>query len=426
VSYSQTYFYADPPLADTSVVLNGIGAGWVVDETEVRLSLRDPTYWLERPADGALFLGTGTLEGTAALAGKRKPRLRGGTAANPVREISPLLVDPVRGIYQISDAPGGVVALYERGLGGSIVFGGTVADIVAVTPAAGTYRVESSARGLFVRLGTFPPAGVITVDAWGAFPDASQHSNAASVALQILLQDLSIPASFVDNASFTSVASAYPWTAGVWLSADQEIDGVSLVGGLLRSSSARLVPKRDGRLAAISIAPIPVGATPSASFTSDQIVECVARPLSAPLAPPPYRIRVGWGKNYTVQTSDLAPTLSGARVQELAEPWRVSVSGNPEVSAAWRRPSDPPLVETDLTNAVDAASLATSLATLWSVPLGRRMYDITVPFVLTLTRELGDIVYVQYPGPLASGALGIIVGEQFRITDSATTLQVLV
>jgi hypothetical protein len=54
------------------------------------------------------------------------------------------------------------------------------------------------------------------------------------------------------------------------------------------------------------------------------------------------------------------------------------------------------------------------------------MYDITVPFVLTLPRELGDVVYVQYPGPLASGALGIIVGEQFRITDSATTLQVLV
>lgn len=426
MSYSQTYFYTDPPLANTSVVLNGIGAGWVVDETEVRLLLRDPTYWLERPVDGSLFLGTGALEGTAALAGKRKPRLRGGAVSNPVREISPLLVDPVRGIYQISDAPGGVVALYERGLGGSIVFGGSVADIVAATPAAGTYQIESSNRGLFLRLGTFPPAGVITVDAWGAFPDGAQHSSASAVALQILLQDLAVPATFVDSASFTSVASSRPWTAGVWIPADEAIDGVELIGMLLRSAGARLIPKRDGRLAAIPFGPIATGTTPSVSFTTDQIVDCVARPLAPPLAPPPYRIRVGWGKNYTVQTSDLAPSLSGARVQELAEPWRVSIAVNTAVSTAWRRPSDPLLVETALTNSTDAAALASNLAGLWCIPLGRRMYDITVPFDLALPRELGDIIYVQYPGPLAPGALGIIVGEQFRITDSSTTLQVLV
>jgi hypothetical protein len=426
LSLTPPYTYTDPPLSQTASLLNGIGAGWVGDETELRLSLRDPTYWLERPVDGAVYLGTGGLEGNATLAGKRKPRLRGGTAGSPVREISPVLVDPVLGIYQVSDATGAIVNLYERGLGGSITFGGTVADITTTVPAAGTYRVESSSRGLFLRLGTFPPAGVITVDAWGAFPSGSTPSTAAEVALQLLLQDLAVPSAFVDNSSFTSLASTNPWTAGLWLGADEQIDGVAVVGTLLRSSAARLIPRRDGRLAAIRLGPIAAGTSPVATFNTAQIIECSARVLSPPMAPPPYRVRVAWGRNYTVQTSALAPTLSGTRIQELAESWRLATGANAAVSASWRRPSDPPLVETSLTNGTHAQSLADGLAALWCIPEGRRLYDVSIPFTLSLAREIGDVISIQYPGPLNSGALGRIVGEQLRVADNIATLQVLV
>lgn len=426
MSATLAYGYADPPLANTSVLLAGLGAGWVVDETEVRLSLRDPSYWLEQEADGSLYAGTGGLEGTEALENKRKPRLRGGTAAHPVREISPVLVDPVNGIYQVSDATGGIVNLYERGLGGSITFAGAVSDISAAAPQPGTYTVEQSGRGLFFRLGTFPPAGVITVDAWGAFPDATTPSTAAAVALQLLLQDLSVPSAYVDSASFSTLAASNPWTAGVWLGSDESIDGTELVGTLLRSSAARLIPRRDGRLAAIPFGPIPGGATPSATFTTAQIIDCAARQLPAPMSPPPFRIRVAWGKNYTVQTSSLAPSLNGDRIQELAEPWRVAASGNANVSLRWRRASDPPLVETALTNGTNAASLATGLASLWCVGAGRLFYDVTVPLQLALAREIGDVIQVQYPGPLAAGSLGRIVGEQIRFSDNVATLQVLI
>jgi hypothetical protein len=140
------YGWRDTAWSDTANLL---------DESEVRLTLRDTTYWLERPVDGATYDGTGGLEGNAALAGKRKPRLPGGTAADPVREIAPVLVDPVAGICQISDAPGAVVTLYERGLAGGITFHASVADINAAVPPPGTYSVESSGRGLF--LGLAPP-----------------------------------------------------------------------------------------------------------------------------------------------------------------------------------------------------------------------------------------------------------------------------
>jgi hypothetical protein len=418
--------WRDPPLADTVPVLAGIAAGWSVDEVELRLQLRDPTYWLERLADGATYAGTGGLDGTAALAGKRKPRLRGGSATDPVREIAPVLVDPSAGIYQISDAEGAIVALYERGLAGGITFNASVADITAAAPPSATYDVETSTRGLFLRLGTFPPAGQITVDAWGAFPDATTPSIAAEVALGLLEQDLAVPPAFIASASFAALATDAPWAAGVFLGVDEALDGVQVVGELLRSSAARLVPSRDGRLTAVALAPVPAGTLPVAAFTTAQIVSCVPRPLGPPLSPPPFRMRVAWGRNFTTQTSDLAPTLSGARRQELAEPWRVAAAASTAVGNAWRRPSDPPLVETALTNGTDAAALATLLRDLWCVPQERRLYDVAIPLPLALARDLGDVVSVTYPGPLAQGRVGRIVGEQIRTIDDVATIQVLV
>jgi hypothetical protein len=419
------YGWRDPAWGDTANLLAGIGAGWLLDETELRLTLRDPTYWLERPVDGATYAGTGGLEGNVALASKRKPRLRGGTATDPVREIAPVLVDPIAGIYQVSDALGAVVTLYERGLAGGIAFHAGVADITAAAPPPGTYSVESSSRGLFLRLGSFPPAGLITVDAWGAFPDGTAPGTAAGVALELLRQDLAVPATLLDAASFATLATACPWPAGIWLGADEAVDGAALAGLLLRSSAARLVPRRDGTLAAVALGPLPSGATPVASYTPAEIVDCTPRDLGPPLAPPPYRIRVGWGRNHTVQTSSLAPTLAGTRIQELAQAWRVAAAGSAEVSTAWRRPSDPPLVETALTSSAGANALAALLRDLWCVPAGRRLYDVSLPLPLALARDLGDVVALTYPGPLAAGALGRIVGEQIRTTDTLATLQVL-
>jgi hypothetical protein len=419
-------YLADPAWADTAQLIEGIGAALALDERELRISLRDAGYWLERPVDGAVYAGTGGLEGTATLAGKRKPRLRGGAAGDPVREVSPELVDPTLGIYQVSDAPGSIVALYERGLAGAIANAGQVADIVATVPAAGTYRWESSARGLFVRLGTFPPAGTITIDATGAFPDGSAPTAAAAIALQVLLQDLAVPAPFVDAGSFAGLAAAAPWTAGFALAAGEAMDGAALVGLLLRSGAARLVPARTGLLRAVLLAPLAAGTVPVASYGPAQIIDCRRLDLVPPLAPPPARIRVGWGRNHTVQTSALAPTLSGARIQELAEPYRVAVASSAAVAAAWRRPSDPPPVETLLTNGTNAASLASLLLDVWGVPAGRSLWAVTLPLPYALRHDIGEPIVVAYPGPLRVGALGRIVGEQLRTADNLATLQVLV
>jgi hypothetical protein len=104
----------------------------------------------------------------------------------------------------------------------------------------------------------------------------------------------------------------------------------------------------------------------------------------------------------------------------------VAAANSTAVSNAWRRPSDPPLVETSLTNATHAAALATLLRDLWCVPGERRLYDVAVPLSLALARDIGDVVSITYPGPLAAGGVGRIVGEQIRTLDDLATLQVLV
>lgn len=418
--------WRDPAWGETADLLNLIGAGLAVEEREMRVALRDATYWLERQVDGAVYAGSGGIEGTAALAGKRKPRLRGGEAGNPVREIAPELISATAGIYQVSDSPGTIVTLYERGLSGGITFAGNVADILAASPAAGTYVVESTARGLFIRLGTFPPAGVITVDATGAFPDATTPITAAAVALQVLRQDLAVPDAYLDAGSFTGVSAAAPWTAGVHIPAGEALDGVAVVGLLMRSCAARLVPARTGRLAAVQLTAPDAGTVPVGTLTTAQILDCRRVDLPAPMAPPPWRVRVGWGRNFTIQTTALAPTLSAARIQELAEPFRVATASNAAVQTAWRRPSDPPVVETLLTSAAGGDALAAVWRDLWCVTAGRTLWDVTIPLAFALRFDLGQPIVVAYPGPLAAGALGRIVGERLRTADNLATIQVLI
>ncbi len=137
-------------------------------------------------------------------------------------------------------------------------------------------------------------------------------------------------------------------------------------------------------------------------------------------------IRVGYQRFNATQTAGLAPTLSGERVQALAEEWRIATAAAPDVLAAWRRPPDPALVETAVLDLADAQALADALRDLWGVPAGRRLFDVQLPLAFALRHDIGDPVRITYPGVLAAGALGRIVGEQLRTAEGTATLQVLV
>lgn len=416
-------YAADPAWAETMEVFAGLGAGLAMEEAALRVELRDAGYWLERRGGGETYSGAGGLAGTDALKGKRKPRVRGGTNANPVRNVAPVLVDPAALIYQYTDAAGTVVALYEGGLAGGITFSANVTNLYAGATPAGQYRTDN-AKGLF-QLGS-TPARQITVDCTGAFPDATTPSSAALIAREVLLQDAAVPSAYVDSAAFTAVDAAAAWTAGFHLGLDQQLDAVEIVGRLLGAIGARLVPLRNGKLSAVLLRAPAVGATPAYAYDAGQVIACLPRRLSAPLDPPPYRFRVGFARNHTAQTSDIAPTVTAARRQVIAEPWQVAAASSADVLAAWRLPSDPDVLDSDLLAPADAQALADVLVALWSTVTPRRVYDVTVPLPLVLRHGVGDLVRVAFPvAGLAGGALGLVVGEQLRGGDGTATFQVL-
>lgn len=407
----------DPPLANLSLLFAGIATPWTLSDTQLAIPLRDAGYWIAQPLQSALYSGTGGLNGTADLTGKPIPKTRGGTAGKPVQNITPVLVDATNRIYQYSDAAGTVANLYEGG-DTNITFQANVADLYVGTTNAGQYRTCNT-LGLF-QLGS-KPVRPITCDVTGQFPSAGVVTTAVAIARYLLAEDMTLPAGNLDTASFTALDATYNYTAGVYFR--DVTTGAAAAAYVLGSLGAQLFPTRAGKLAAMALR-APTG-TPAATFTTAQGVSLIPNRLPQQLDPPPYRWRVGYGGNYTLQTTDLAPAITDARRAFLAADYRLAAWSSSAVLTQYRRPNDPERVAGCLLNLADAQAVADALGALWGVR--RRLYDLVLPVEIGRVREIGDIVTLRWPVEnLAAGSLGIVVGEQIRSGDAVSILQVLV
>ncbi|MFT8245178.1 hypothetical protein [Roseomonas sp. BN140053] len=414
--------WLDPPYAEMREVFAGIAQPWSLTEEQLQVPLRDAGYWIERPLQMARYAGTGDYEGTADMAGQLKPKVRGGAPGAPVRQVTPRLIDPVRQIYQVSDGPITVAALYEAGDPTNITLSGDVSDLLTGQPPLGQYRT-CNARGCFQLRSK--PAGPITVDCTGAFPLGGMASTAAAIARFLLLEEMQLPAAFLDEASFLGLDAAFAFPAGwCWT---EETDGAQAVALLLASVGARMAPTRTGRLRALPLARLPAGARPVATYTATEIISVVPRPLPAPLWPPPAAWQVGWGRNFTVQNTGLDPDVQNTTLAaDLAQEWRQASASSTDVLLGWRRPSQPPLVQTALTRFDGAGALAASLRDLWCQRRPVEAYDVTLPAGMALRHELGEAVVIAYPlGDLDGGRLGQVVGDKMRAGEPTGQFTVL-
>lgn len=410
-------YLKDPPRAALLTLFTGIATPWFCSDTTLDVPIRDATYWLERPAQTALYGGTGGLDGGADLKGLPKPKTRGS-----VRAITPVLVDAVNRIYQWTDNAGTVVALYEGGATG-IMFQSDVADLYSGMTMAGMYRTNR-ARGLF-QLGS-APVRTITLDATGEFvtPAPGTITGPCGLARWFMQDDLGLPASLLDLPSFAAADAACPYGSGFFLGTSPA-DGATVAGQIVGSVAAKLVPTRAGTLRCLLLRAIPPDAAPAAVFNRANAVSLTPRPLGAPLDPPPFRWQVAYARAWTVQNTNLSGSITPATTQFLAAADRFAVWVGTDVQAAYRRPSDPPPVPTFLAAAADATAVANALGALWGVR--RRLYDLVLPVESGVLREIGDVVRLTWPmDSLGGRALGQVVGEQFRAGNSTITLQVLV
>ena len=414
----------DPPYSALMPLFSGLATNWTLNETNLTVPLRDPAYWLTVPIQTKTYGGTGGLDGTPAMQGTPKPKTRGGTAAAPVCNVTPVLVDPAYLIYQYTDAPGTVVKLYEGGDGTNITPAGDVANLYSGTTPPGQYRT-CNALGLF-QLGSNPASGrVITVDVTGAFTVAGALSNPVLIAQAVMQEDAAMPAAYIDSAAFAAVAAAGTWIGGIYVSGQNSPTGEQVVSTLLGAIGARLIPSRAGLCRPFLLQALPANATPAATFTPDNTVSLTRGVLPDTLDPPPAAWRVGYAHNYTIQTSSLSPNCPAARTAYLALSDTYAQSASTAILQAYRSPNYPNPLAGALCDQPSAQAVANAMLALWSTR--RRVYAVEVPLALGLSVDLGQCVMLQWPvEDLTSGKLGQIVGEAVRSSDNTMTFQVLV
>lgn len=412
--------WSDPDHDSLTPVFAGLGKSWKPDRISLQVDLLDATYWLSSTMPIAIYAGTGGLDGDSNVVGRSMPRLRGRA-----HNLTPVLIDSVNYVYQVSDGPGDILALYEGGYAGGISFGGYVTNIYAQAPAAGTYIVQTDRSGTWFRLGT-KPVYTITVDAKGQFRSGAAPINVLDILRQFLLEDLLLPAVYIDPAWNPSSTLA-PWPGGWFWDGSSGVTGKEAVTALLSGLGITLTPTRTGTLLPILLLAPVAGSNVVAELTPDIITAVTGDDLDSSLDPPTWRWRIGYAHNFTVQAagSSLHPQITAAQQSFAAQQDRAAVWYSGQVKSRWRVPNDPDTISTALTRPDDAALVAQRHGALWGVK--RKLWAISLPQIYAWQIELGDVVGITAPAPgLEQGAIGLVVGEQIQAANQTVTLQILV
>jgi hypothetical protein len=434
--YQGRQIMVDPPYASLVPVFVGVMGPWQVTPTTVDVALRDASYYLERLVPRTLYGGAGGLDGEVGLAGRPKPLGLGGPLNSVIKNVTPVLVDASNLIYQLQDGPCPAIGpIYDGGYAGYGALG-NVADLYSGVTTAGNYRT-CLAKGLF-QVGTTPTFG-ITADFVALGATLSRTDQLLRYVLATLM---TVPLNAIGSADGVAIDDIGPdpavtgramaLGAVVYLSPDDAVDGVTLISRILQPSGGLLVPSKDGALRAYVPTAIPGGATPVLSLDDTTILTIVPDNLPNTVDPSPWRLRVAWDRNWTVETSSLAGATPPARVTWLSQPFRsVSAVASPSALLQMARPSDPPVIGQDGgvtdqgTGGADVRAVAADMINLWGPK--RRLYSVTVPHFLSDGLDWGSIVKVKssFDG-LNAGKLGQIAGWSYSSNDATATLKVLV
>lgn len=390
--------WLDQPYDDFGVTFGGLAQDWHGTENGVEVQLRDATLELERAIQSATYGGGGGLDGDAAIKGLTKPMVRGSVPGN----ITPVLIDAAKRIYQYTDFAGSVVNLYEDGMTGVgfIEFEADTSDLWSGATTAGKYRTDDS-KGLF-QLG-LDPVGEITLDATGNFETAGYQSTPATIARYLLTESLGL--SNLDVGKFSELDSLCNYTGSGLFVEPIETSAIDVIAKVLRSCSAQLGTDVSGRFRPYRLElPSPYALS---EFGEGAIVG--VQPLALPdgLAPAVKTWRIGFATNHTVQTGGLNPAVSASRRDFLSRRNRFAVGFSESAAKTHKEATDAGEVETILQVEAHAEAEADHLGVLYSGEL--LPYDLTMG-IQVLERDIGETIRVTWPIPgLVNGANGRII-----------------
>ena len=251
---------------------------------------------------GTITNGTwvGSLEGNASLAGQVKPLLLG-----QVRQRVPVLVDPIRFVYQIHDGP--VQAIDGVQIDGDdYTVNADVADIYQSTPGVGQFNT-CLAKGLF-RLNAAPSGSMMTFDARGDNASPLGYVNTIAGCLRkVFVWGGLVDPDELDTGAFTALGILVPHVVGYYfnseLNADEAADVIA-VGGNCWWSPTRTGKATCGQIIDPSLATATVELTGGSLTEDGQFVRT------------PFRSKVG---TVVVEYQQFSPLSSFAAALSLEE-----------------------------------------------------------------------------------------------------------
>jgi hypothetical protein len=383
----------------TICVARIVGIG--MTEDALTLDIRDPLTYAQNLYPTTVYTGTGGIDGTEDLAGTVRPVVLGR-----VFNMSPVLIDPVRLIYQAHDGPmfqidgafdGGVPL--ERS-GGDYA---TYAALASATVPAGRYAI-CTAQGL-IRLGGSPVFAVTANVIGNLEAGATTRSIATWIARQM---ETLLGLDFDLNAFATLPSHAAGW---MWQDEFTFAEAMNrFIGDMGYHWGANVAGVITPRRLEV---PNP-NAIDRRLDTSD-IFEIERVPMPDGYDGVHHRRTVRYGKNWTPQ-SQLAATAETPALRQ--REWR-SVSGTR--SPGSRNSLDPPVLDTSYRDEASALALAEYLLTLHGTY--RRMFSVEVHLFGDDPPRLSETVHVQYPRfGLAGGAIFRTVALDLRLRDNAARL----
>lgn len=386
---------ANGKLADFAEIFRGACLSWEGGQ-EVTIRFGDLSTRLDAPIQWWTYTGDGGIYGAAELRGKPRP-LAYGRCLN----VRPVLVDPVKLIYQVHERQVlAIDAVYDRGK--ALTPGADAADLWTGSTTWGSYRT-CLAQGLF-QLGS-PPAGAdparnitadVRGDAVGGYVD-TVPAIAARVSNRVTGGTPSVD---------VSALAGLTGEAGVYIQDEVSTTGRQVVDALLRGVGAHKFCLRSGVLRCLRFAaPDPAAAV--ASFTALDVIEIREIPLPDSVWPPPTTRRVGYARNWTVQTdADLITGITEVRRLVLKESYQTVTATDQNMAVRYQKRIEAPTVESHLIAETSANEVLTYLTGAFDVP--RRMFEVTVRVATGVAVDVGDTIKATLP------VYGMAAGAYFR------------
>jgi hypothetical protein len=360
--------------ADFRLIFDGVVGDLLARDAEVlNLSLLDKLQRLNQPLS----------EATLGGATDNKDRLL-PLAFGECHNVSPLLTVPSTLTFQYHNgAAERLIEVRDNG-----------APITTFTSnlAAGTFTLTAA------------PVGQITADVQGAKPSGT-YSNNISTLVQYIVQNYG-PSSTryssgdLDSASLSAFASANTQPVGLCLTDRANV--LQVCQDLAASVGAQVVVTTLGKLRLIQLA-LPAGGTPVAVTAQDfdeHSLSVTERPSVQATA------KLGWGRNWSVQTSGLATGLPASSADALGQGVLSVTSSDATATSVYKLGTQPEQVDTLLVVESDATTEAARRRDLWKTP--RQVYTARYRAHLLLT-ELGDAITLTHARfGLSGGVTGLV------------------